>query len=368
MAALATPDAAPKSLAPAATKGLTPNPFTKASKLTTEMFLDRVHVLGANSQQVAQVDVPATGYLRHIVLDVQVSGATGMAYKADAPWNLLEQVILTDVNGTPLVFLSGYELYLANLVGGYTQNASAGAAPLYSSTATGFRFQLRIPVEIIQRNAFGSLPNTNAAQTYKVKLTLAPIGDVTSAITGTASVRIRGIAESWSNPASQDMRGIPNLVAPPSVGVTQNWSTQTQASIQGRNAWRLARVGNTIRNIIVVGRTAAGARDDTVLPDDFTLLFDGRVLHQVPTFYLRMRFYELYGYALPTGVLVLPFTDDFDGTPGGEVGDYYMQTSGASRLEIQGTSAAAGQVAITTNDILAGANTGGAGATLGAQT
>ena len=368
MAAIAAPDAAPKSSESKAPQLV--NPFTKASRRKTETFIDVSDTLGTSAKQLRQVDVPATGYLRHLVITIDLSGYSAATYKADAPWNVIDNVTLSDVNGSPIVLLSGYELFLANLLGGYSQNADPRKAPDFVSSATAAKFTLRVPVEIIQRHAFGALVNLNAAMTYKLRVTLAPSADVFSAVTGTVTAKVTGVVESWSNPPAADLRGVPNATTPPALGTTQNWSTQTSPVTVGQNTHRLSRVGNTIRNLILVARDATGARSDAVLPDNLALYFDGNQVHNVPVAYLRRRVVELYGYAaadVPAGVLVLPFTDDFDGTPGEEVGDYYMGTSGATRLEFQGVWKAAGALAITTNDILAAAGTGGAGATLGAQ-
>lgn len=368
MAAIAAPDAAPKSSDSKAPSMV--NPFTKASRRKTETFIDVSDSLGTSAKQLRQVDVPATGYLRHLVLTVELSGYTAGAYTADGPWNVIDNVTLSDVNGSPIVLLSGYELFLANLLGGYTQNSDPRNGADFAQTATGCKFTLRVPVEIIQRNAFGALVNLNAAMTYKLRVALAPSAVVFSAVTGAVTVKVTGIVESWSNPPSADLRGVPNATTPPALGTTQNWSTQTSPVTIGQNTHRLSRVGNTIRNLVLTARDATGARTDAVLPDQIAMYFDGNQVHNVPVAYFRRRAAELYGYppaSFPQGVIVLPYTDDFDGTPGEEVGDYYLGTSGATRLEFQGSWKAAGSVGITTNDILAGVGSGGAGATLGAQ-
>jgi hypothetical protein len=181
-------------------------------------------------------------------------------------------------------------------------------------------------------------------------------------------VRVRGVVESWSIPAAADLRGTPNVQNPPYLGTTQNWSEQVAPLVVGKNTVRLSRVGNAIRNLVLVRRDATGARVDA-WPDSLSILFDGNQWHQAPVDYFKTRQAELYGSSLniPAGVLVFPFTDDFDGTPGEEVGDYWLQTSGATRFEIQGDFASAGSLTIVTNDVLAVAGPSGAGATLGAQ-
>lgn len=345
------------------------NPFTKASRRKVEPFYDNSQALTASAQTLQQIDVPATGYLRHIVLDVIGSGTTGATYNDDAPWNVLDSVQLADVNGQPLVLLSGYDLYLANLLGGYAFHGDPRDYPGFSSSGTGFRFQLRIPVEIVQRNALGSLPNLNAAMTYKVKITLAPIADVYASNGTGATVRIQAHVESWANPLAADVRGVPNSTTPPALGTTQNWSEYVAPITVGQNTIRLPRVGNTIRNLVFVFRDGTGARTDSGLPTELAYFIDGNQWKRNSWSYEVQRIFELYGYGTgdrPAGVWVTALTDDFDGTPGEEIGDYWLATTGATRLEVQGTWSAAGSLTVITNDILAWAGPGGAGQTLGA--
>lgn len=368
MAVLAPPDAPASGQTEGTAAAVAANPFTKASRRKVEPFYDHTTSLGASAKVLQQVDVPATGYLRHVVLDVEVSGTTGATYVDDAPWSIFDQVQLTDVNGQPIVILDGYDLFLANLLGGYAFYGDPRDNPNYSSTGTGFRFQLRIPVEIVQRNALGALANMNAAMTYKVKLTLAPENEV-YATNGTGnSVRIRGYVESWANPPATDLRGVPNTVTPPALGTTQNWSEYVAPVTVGNNTIRLPRVGNTIRNLIFVFRDATGARTNTGLPGEIAKFIDGNQWTRNSLAYERQRMGELWGFGaadLPAGVWVVPLTDDFDAAPGEEIGDYWLTTTGATRLEVQGQFTAAGSLTVVTNDILAFAGSGGAGQTMG---
>lgn len=368
MAVIAAPAAPPSGQTEGATAAVAANPFTKASKRITEPFADITRALSASAQTLQQIDVPANGYLRSIVLDVQVSGTTGATYNPDAPFNVLESVQLSDVNGQPIVLLSGYDLFLANLFGGYVAHADPQDYPGYSSTTSGFRFQVRIPVEIVQRNALGCLANLNAAMTYKVKITLAPIAEVYASNGTGATARIIATCESWANPLATDLNGVPNTPTPPALGTTQNWSEYVSPTTVGQNTIRLPRVGNTIRNLIFVNRDATGARTDSGIPSELSLLIDGNQWRRNSFDYELQRIFELYQYSTgdrPAGVWVLPLTDDFDGMPGDEMGDYWLQTSGATRLELQGSFTAAGSLTVITNDILAwAAPTAGAGQTL----
>jgi hypothetical protein len=345
-----------------------PNPFTKASTRVTESFGELTKTLTASAQTLQQIDVPAQGYLADIVVSITVTGTTGATYNADAPWNVFEQITLADVNGTPIVQLTGYDLFLANMFGGYAQNGDPANYPGYTRTATGFTFQLRIPVQIVQRNALGALANMNAAMTYKIKATLAPIASVYATNGTGASATVKFTLEAWANPLAADLNGTPNTMTPPSLGTTQNWSEYVIPTSVGFNTLRFTRVGNVIRNIVFVNRDASGVRTDTGLPADLAIFLDGNQWKRNTLNYELQRIYELYGYNTerPAGVWVLCLTDDFDGTPGEEIGDYWLQTTGATRLELQGTFSAIGTLTLLTNDILSWQQTAGPGQTLGA--
>lgn len=360
----------PSGGSPATQQALTANPFTKASRRIDEPFVDVSRALSASAQTLQQIDVPATGYLRSLWIFVTLSGTTGATYAADAPWSVLEQVQLSDVNGQSLVQLSGYNLYLANKFGGYAFYGNPDASPTFSSSGTGATFALRVPIEIIQRNALGSLANLNASMTYKLKLTLAPIASVYATNGTGATIRVQGVVESWINPPAADLNGVPNTTVPPQLGTTQNWSEYTTPTNVGMNTLRLPRVGNTIRNLIFVNRNSSGVRTDAGIPSEIAFLQDGVQVKRNLFTYEQQRIFELWGYdssERPAGVWVFAYNDDFDGTPGDELGDYWLQTSGATRLELQGNFTAAGSLQIITNDILAwSAPTGGQGQTLGA--
>jgi hypothetical protein len=354
----------------AAQRTILPNSFVKASTRTVEPFYDTTTALGAAAITLQPIDVPATGWLRHIVLDVDGSGFAGMAYLADGPWSAIQQIMFTDTNGQPVVLLSGFDLRLACMMGGYAAFGDPAAYPGYAAGAAAFSFQLRIPLEIVQRNALGALPNANAAMSYKVHITLAPMASIFVAPPAACNVRVQAHVESRPQPPpASELDGSPNMTTPPASGTTQNWSSYTAPVVVGANTIRLPRVGNTIRNLIFVNRDAAGARTDAGLPTQIGLFLDGSQVVRQSMAYGRMRLYELYGYGVadrPAGVdLLTSYTDDFDGTPGEELGEYWLLTSGATRLEVQGIWTAPGSLTVITNDILAHAESGGAGQTLG---
>src|SRR3954454_11271906 len=100
-------------------------PFTASAHEHTEPAFTVSSQIGTATVQFNPQDVPAYGYLRHIILEVAATGGSiGTAVaNADFPYNLIQSITLQDVNGANIVGpMDGYSLYLANLIGGYAFN------------------------------------------------------------------------------------------------------------------------------------------------------------------------------------------------------------------------------------------------------
>lgn len=345
-------------------------PFTRSAREHEEVFVDISQQIGTSSVMLPQQDVAAYGYLRAIDLLVEASGGagTGVTSAEDAPWSALQEVVLKDVNGAPLVGpFSGYDLYLINKYGGYDahspepkQRASYSAV----AAATGnFSFALRIPVEINRRDGLGALANMNAASTYKLALTLAPAAQIYGGTLPTTqpTVRIRATLEAWTQPTSADLRGNPQAQTPPAHGTTSYWSKTTLNIASGSQQPKLPRVGNYIRNLIFVYRdnSASRATGATNFPDPASIYWETRLLTQrLRTKWAdtMVRRSDLTGTlegvrGRDNGVFVYDFCHDFDGTLGNELRDGWLPTTQSTRLEIQGTFGAAGVLTVLTNDV-----------------
>jgi hypothetical protein len=300
-------------------------------------------------------DVPAYGYIRAIWLLVTGTGGAlgGGALAADFPFNVIQEASLVDTNGYPLTFpLTGYQLYLANIFGAYRGFNDVTVHPDFVGNAINMAFAVRLPVEITSWDTFGSLANQNPTSPFRVRLSGATLASIVVGGAPTApAVRIRGYLEAWSPVGPTDMLNQAQQQAPPGHGATQYWSVTTPLVSAGVNQVRLTRVGNLIRTLIFVHRTAAGARDAAVEPDEFSLTWDQRqVLVNRPNFLHRAAIRDAYGFSPPTGVLVLPFHDDQDGQGGNENRHLWLATNTATRLDYVGTFGA-GQVEVITNDV-----------------
>jgi hypothetical protein len=345
-------------------------PFTRASHEHIEPMQDVTQPLTATSTALGPYDVPAYGYLRNIILDVQASGGagTGVTAKEDAPWNVISEIALIDVNGAPVVGpFSGYDLYLINKYGGYSWASDPKQSPMYSpvgATTGNFRMLLRVPVEFSAREGLGALPNANAASTWKLRVTLNPASQVYGTAPATLpNVRIRMHLDAWSQPAQTDLKGNATAQQPPAIGTTAYWSKTTMPVSQGFNTLRLPRMGSLLRELIFVYRDSTGSRSAGAagFPDTPAIYWDTRLLKQYQKDLWTHEMYRKTGFAaaaeaangLDNGVFVEDYAHDFDGHIGGELRDQYIGTTQSTRYELNGTFSAAGTLTVITNDVAA---------------
>ena len=407
-------------------------PFARASKWHIEQSNTQSGIVLSANAQVFNYPIASYGYLSAILITVQLSGALGgsaMTFYEDAPYSLLSQIQLSDVNGVPIFQLSGFHAYLAAKYGGYrlfpidgilkgapfdspttafigTVNqvaggetigtgpgAGAGGGPLASVNsqtnavygyggyfsppipgAGGMNCKFIIPIFLeFGLDGLGCLPNMDASARYNLQLTVAGAAN-TSQVTGpfvvggticttlpTMSITVEILAR--SQPPAQDMFGNMNSIAPPAVGTVQYWTAQTASGLaNGANTIQLTRVGNLIRNHILVWRSSSTTLNPRAgaeladMPSLFEMDWDVGQRYVVNTATLRlMQGYGGYGYDMPNGVVLLPNTFDPDKIPISEYGDEWLGTVGATKLTLRyspGASASLGSVTILTNDIV----------------
>ena len=364
-------------------------PFGRAGKWHAEQGVTQVQ----SSPWVAtqqQYLVPSYGYLRAIYLSLTASGGSGSAaaYVAtgggansnDAPFNVFSNILVADVNGTPLFNLDGFASYLSALYGSYrifgriaypfaafAPGVDYSAASYSAPSAAGlFKFIQPIFFEFA-RDGLGCMPNMDASAAYKVTVTYnSPAtgggpNNVYSALTGTApglTTQLEALMR--SRPASTDPYGNTQETQPPSPGTVQYWSSQTFQVSAGSNTIILARVGNIIRNHILLFRDANGDRstaDSTgVTPTVMEVDWDAgqRTILNVAT--LRQIAYEWNNFDNPAGVIPMQYTDDPNGIALNEYGDGWIPTVGSTKFQFRFTSAAAGTLQVITNDIVPGAS------------
>jgi hypothetical protein len=370
---------APAALSPPA--GRTPQganqrntvPFIRSTKKHREPFFDVTTVPGASAIALSPINVPAYGFFRGIWIRVDATGGTGAAatYGVDNPFTVFNFMLLADVNGAPLFgpFTSGIKAYLIGKYGAYHRYYDARVNDSTFPTTGNFRFWMYIPVEIVRRNALGSLANLNAAATYKLQLTINSIAGTYLVVptTGPTAIRVRGWLDAWAQPPATDLLGNMTEQTPINHGTTQFWSEQVYPISAGQQTVRLLRVGLYIRMLIVTLQLSTGARDttDTDWADPVQLFLDGFELQNLSQNFLWQENYSLYN-TLPgavdgatanisnrdTGVYVFQFVDDDSSVLGNEERNRYLATLQSSRLEIRGAFAgAAAQLSVLTCDV-----------------
>ena len=343
-------------------------PFVRATKKHTEPFFDQTNNA---STTLSPINIPAYGFLRGVWMRVTAVGASTGGTNAlytqpyDGPFNVISFLGLFDVNGAPLYgpFASGYNAYLIGKYGGYHGSYDARNGDFTTPTTGLFNFWLYIPVEIVKRNALGSLANLNAAATYKLQITLVTAASPYSTAPGTVPTgfRIRLWLDAWTQPPASDLLGNMTQQAPFAHGTTQFWSEQVYTISSGQQTVRLLRVGLYIRTLIFKLATSANVRADSDWADPVQLFLDGFELVNFSQNLLWNNGYALYAISpiapdtaanRDTGVYPFPFNDDFGNAPGNELRNRYLPTLQSSRLELRGSFGTnASQLSVMTNDI-----------------
>lgn len=353
-------------------------PFIRASAEHREPAgIDVSRLITTADQDLGVFDIPAYGFLRSLFFVVTTTGGSGGSATAseDFPWNALKNIAVTEPNGATIdQFLSGFDSEMASKWGGYRDCAGADfmSSPTFSaiSATTGaFSYCFRLPMELNLRDGLGSLPNQNAAATFKLRMTLAASTTIyaTPPATTLPTVRVRVFLEAWDQPESQSA-GAVNQTSPPAANTTSFWSTQVYNYNAGQQTIRLTRVGNYIRNIIMIARRTASTRANGHLdfPDPLTVYLDTRPLDIIERNNFLHQMFERTGFGgsvgatipandspggLNAGVFVYDFMHEFDGSLGRENRDLWLPTLGSTRLEIQGNFANAGTLTVLTNDV-----------------
>lgn len=331
--------------------------FVASAHEHREPIITQTVTPSAVSQQSnpANIPIPAYGFIGHVVLLVEYTGGVAAKLSADGPWNLFQSVSIQDVNGAYLQNpIDGFSLLMENVYGGYAYRQDPRLSPIFSATETTGAFMIRIPVMITRHNAYGSLANQNAAAPYQLAWTINPSTVIYVSTTTIPTFTISAYLEAWSQPNARDLKGRPQAQLPPLHGSTQQWSNYTKAIAVGNNVTQLPRVGNTVRSIICIARTAAGVRADGVFPNPFSLNLDARVLtNELQNIRKQLQTEGLEtNIARDTGVFVFYFNNSILGHIGDESSDLWLPTVQSTRLELVGASAEAGNLQILTNDIV----------------
>lgn len=310
--------------------------------------------------------------------------AATVAYTTiDAPFNVIDSIQLEDTNSKPILGpLNGYDLYLINKYGGYAFGSDPKESDMYNVTTgatapyKGY-FVLRLPVELVSRDALGALPNKSGTNKFRIRTRIAASATVFStAPTQAPTVRVRYTPENWWEPDMMDLKGRPLAQNPPAVQTTQYWAKGVYAVNSGDQRIQLQQgLGYLIRNLLLVNYSTAtpairSSAQDAFWPSPATLQFEANIMFDRLVELWRDRIFRLWDYgkevalsdvvATGTGatrngggrdycVYPIPFNADFSLQPGAETRRGYLATADASRLEFRGNFGAATNFTVLAN-------------------
>ena len=278
------------------------------------MYTSSGNAFGAT---ITQPLVATSAYARGFRVQVAAVGGTSTgtaAGNADAPFNVVSQVLLQDAEGNNIISLPGWEaLYLLPLVNGAfgaQANAAVTALPsysaIYTTTSTGcgnFNFETYLPLEYLA-GGIGVLGMNAASQLPQVTWTL----NTSAAVYATAPTTLPTIT------VQVDVSDylIPNSVniAPPQLGSSRQYKLlQGVPSVTASTNTPIyfpAYGGGYIDQLMFIAR-ASGARTDAAWPARLKLYIDGQLVDQPTLTRKEDDFAIAFGVSRPTGVMVWNF-------------------------------------------------------------
>lgn len=349
-------------------------PFTAAAHRYREKIFTTTVALGAAQQDMSPPGnaVKSYGYLRRLIVEIS-SPATGTStpLAADAPWNAISQVSVTQPNGEEMFggpTFTGLHAAIAALHGGVFLNDDPQTMPSFVNSATTPRFVLPIHFEMNAQNGLGSLPNQDFSAPWKLQLTANTQASIWTTVTSTNSIQEDVFIECWTVPSPNNPLNpsISQQVAPPLLGTLNKWTFQNyQLTANSSNNVLLSRKGNAIRNLVFIVCNSSGVRQTLAnFPDPVSVRWDGVVIrsNDRPLLIVDDEYRTRGGDAAATpvtpfvGVMTLQMSDlagiDAQGAATGFGMDAFWGTVQSSTLEIDGTwGANANALQVLTNDV-----------------
>jgi hypothetical protein len=401
-------------------------PFRVGVQEVDDIPYDQTITTTTSTVDAPTYELPSTGFLNSVWLLVTGTVAsntnTTVNFANEGPYSAIDTIQFLDTNNQPIVGpFPGWFLKVINKWGGYafqddpqasnqfvvftgasgTYTASWGdpvttatsgtSNPLGVAPAVGnagsFQMALRIPLELVPRDALGSLPNKSASTPFKIKIRLAATATpYATAPNGTLSVRLRMVPESYWQPATADAQGNQLQQQPPAVDTTQYWQLSDYLGNAGTfNQQLTSSTGFPLRNLLFVLEDSNNSRfqGEADWPDPVNLQLEANILRQRPKLLWNEIMCRAYGYtaaigtaaattgapeavkAKEAGLYVVPFNHDFSHKPGWETRRGYLPTTDGMRLQYRGTIGGSGShtLFVLTNFVAPGA-----GSTLASMT
>jgi hypothetical protein len=347
---------------PSANRAQSQIPFRQATTGRTTQLQTSTYTNVGTPTNSFDVVIEGSGFIYGIDLENIVTtsaNAAATAYHEDAPWGTYTNIVFRDVNGE-LFNLTGFSARCANLYGAYTGRSAAVAWNNYTDPPTAattgdpnvaqlvsgaggtggsMHSHLEIPVGANRRSLWGILANQDRAQKYSLRTDLgsaaaAATGPIyTTAPTTQGTGIINRIYENYAVPGPQDANGSKQQQLPPQHGIVNFWTQSVNPSAPAASSTvnhYLARLGNTIRSIILIYRSGTSSRltAEGLLPSRIQFNLGDTPLFVETPGYRRQEMLKRFGFDAPQGVFAYDFLTDFDLGAGAELGDDYLWTSG----------------------------------------
>lgn len=328
-------------------------PFDQASHKGMEAGPTFTFTPTTAQQQFGPVALPASGYLRRIIIECisNGNGAGAATGAGDFPFNMFNLIRLQDTNGAPIFELSGYNTLLADV---YSENYDPRQDPDFAATAANPAIIPYIPIEI-NPTGLGALANMSASSAFKLTLVGETIANIWTSQPATTipTFTIKTFMDFWTLPAAVDMIGRTQMQGPAFSGTVQLWTQQPNVTLNsGNNRTQVTRTGNLFKTVIFVTRASA-IRSETPFPDPFTLKWDDRDLMIADRVQVRkwMREYTDNVTQRDVGVYVFNYNYGEWRSAGANGINSWLPTVTATRYELNGASAGAGTIDIIINDV-----------------
>lgn len=360
--------------APAPAAGKAPvaaRPFITGTRQIDRAIYDNTTVVTTSTQRLPTYNLDTDGFTAGLYILCQATAvnttASTAAFQEDGPFNILSTVQFSDTNNKPIIGpMTGHDLAMIVKYGGYAFSDDPKNSSVYSvTTGTGtaggsFTFVLRVPIEIVHRDALGALLNKSASAVYKLDLTLnsnttGAGGVYSDDPTTSLSIRTRIQQFGWMDSDQADYMRNPADPNPPALNTIQYWDKQTLTVSAGAINQQLNTFSGLVRNEIFELRDSNGSRTagDADFPDPFELHYDKTVpVSRLKTIWRHM-VTEDYGYSGATeatataltrdnGIYPLPFNKDYGLKPGAESRFGYLPVTSATSQVVRGTVGGSG--------------------------
>lgn len=306
--------------------------------------------LSTATQTMPQYSPTPNAYIRGLWLQavcVSSGNAAAVAFQPDAPPIVFQSVVFADANQKPIIGpINGYQLLVVNKYGGYQFQDDPRASVVWNvTTGSGgsggsFTMVLYVPLEVVARDALGSLQNKSASSAFQLILTVNTLAATYStAPTAAPTLTVTIHEDGWVQPKGTDATGNPLQGAPPQLGTTQYWTLGTYNGLNGAQQIQLTQgLGYPVRLFAAINYDVGNstrATGDTDWPTATSMIFRGTTYWNATKTTWKDQIGRLFGFqgatadaanGLENGVYVLPFNWDFGLQDGAELRTGYLPT------------------------------------------